>query len=123
MSLAQLDRRAFRYGGARCSFRAEQELADHPVETRLGLATSDDQYLKAYATFRYGLAEMNRERFEDAAANFQKVLNEWGRYVGCDIESAFYIAVCYGQMREKEKAIVSATRFLEDYPDAPERWS
>jgi len=86
------------------------------------LATSDDQYLKAYATFRYGLAAMNRERFEDAAANFQKVLNEWGRYVGCDIESAFYIAVCYGQMREKEKAIVSATRFLEDYPDAPERY-
>jgi tetratricopeptide (TPR) repeat protein len=86
------------------------------------LATSDDQYLKAYATFRYGLAEMNRERFEDAAATFQKVLNDWGRYVGCDIESAFYIAVCYGQMREKDKAIVSATRFLEDYPDAPERY-
>ncbi|MHC4938250.1 MAG: tetratricopeptide repeat protein [Planctomycetota bacterium] len=86
------------------------------------IATTDEQYLKAYATFRHGLAEMNRERYEDAAATFQKVLNEWGRYVGCDIESAFYIAVCYGQMRDKENAIVAATRFLEDYPDAPERY-
>jgi len=86
------------------------------------VATSDDEYLKAYATFRYGLSEMNRERFEDAAAAFQTVLKEWGRYVGCDVECAFYIAVCYGQMREKEKAIVAATRFLEDYPDAPERF-
>ena len=86
------------------------------------LATTDETYLKAYATFRYGLAEMNRERYEQAAVAFQAVLNEWGRYVGCDIESAFYIAVCYGQMREKEKAIVAATRFMEDYPDAPERY-
>lgn len=86
------------------------------------VAASDDQYLKAYATYRYGLAEMNRERFEEAAAAYQKVLNEWGRYVGCDIDCAFYIAVCYGQMREKEKAIVAATRFAEDYPDAPERY-
>ena len=86
------------------------------------IATTDEAYLKAYATFRLGLAEMNRERYEQASAAFQKVLNDWGRYVGCDIESAFYIAVCYGQMREKEKAIVSATRFLEDYPDAPERY-
>ena len=86
------------------------------------VATSDDEYLKAYATFRYGLAEMNRERFEEAADAYQTVLNSWGRYVGCDVESAFYIAVCHGQMREKDKAIVAATRFLEDYPDAPERY-
>ena len=86
------------------------------------LATSDDEYLKAYATFRFGLAEMSREQFEGAADAFQTVLNEWGRYVGCQTECAFYIAVCYGQMREKEKAIVAATRFLEDYPDAPERY-
>ncbi len=86
------------------------------------IATTDETYLKAYATFRLGLAEMNRERYEQASDAFQQVLNEWGRYVGCDIESAFYIAVCYGQMREKEKAIVAATRFMEDYPDAPERY-
>ena len=86
------------------------------------VATADDTYLKAYATFRHGLAEMNRERYEEAAAAFHSVLNEWGRYVGCDIESAFYIAVCYAQLREKEKAIVAAKRFMDDYPDAPERY-
>lgn len=86
------------------------------------IATTDDTYLKAYATFRYGLSEMNREQYENASDAFQTVLNEWGRYVGCDIESAFYIAVCYGQLRDKDKAIVAATRFLEDYPDAPERY-
>jgi len=85
-------------------------------------AGTEDQYLKAFATYRYGLAEMNREHFEEAADAFQTVLNEWGRYVGCQVECAYYIAVCYGQMREKEKAIVAATRFLEDYPDAPERY-
>jgi len=86
------------------------------------VAASDDQYLKAYATYRYGLAEMNRERYEESADAFQTVLNQWGRYVGCDIDCAFYITVCFGQMREKEKAIVAATRFEEDYPDAPERY-
>ncbi|MEM8885298.1 MAG: tetratricopeptide repeat protein [Planctomycetota bacterium] len=86
------------------------------------VATSDDQYVKAYATFRAGLADMNRERFEEASTAFNKALNEWGRYMGFDIECAFYIAVCHGQMREKEKAIVAATKFLEDYPDAPERY-
>ena len=86
------------------------------------IATTDDTYLRAYSVFRHGLAEMNRERYEEAADAFQSVLNNWGRYVGCDIESAFYIAVCHAQLRDKEKAIVSATRFLEDYPDAPQRY-
>ena len=86
------------------------------------IAASDEYYLRAYATYRYGLAEMNRERFEEAAGAFQKVLNEWGRRVGCDIDCAFYLAVCYGQMREKEKAIVAANTFMKDYVDAPERY-
>ena len=45
-----------------------------------------------------------------------------GRVVGCDVEAAFYRAVCLGQNREKEDAIVAAQRFLDDYPDAPERF-
>jgi len=85
------------------------------------LAKRDEEYVKAYATFRYGLSEMNREHFENAAEAFTAVLNEY-RYAGCDIESAFYLAVCHGQMRDKEKAIVAAQRFLDDYPDAPERY-
>ncbi|MHC4547995.1 MAG: tetratricopeptide repeat protein [Planctomycetota bacterium] len=86
------------------------------------LRQSEDAYLQAYATFRYGLAEMNRERYEAAAAAFAGVLNDHGRYVGCDVESAFYLVICLGQNREKEKAIVAASSFLEDYPDAPERY-
>jgi tetratricopeptide (TPR) repeat protein len=85
------------------------------------LRTAGDAYLAAYATFRYGLAEMNRERFEPAVEAFTAVLNQY-REAGCDIEAAFYRAVCLGQVREKEEAIVAATRFLEDYPDAPERF-
>ena len=86
------------------------------------LTKSEDKYLKAYATFRFGLTEMNRERYEEAATVFKGVLNEYGRYVGCDIESAFYLAVCLGQNRDKEKAIVAAQRFLDDYPDAAARY-
>ena len=86
------------------------------------LMKSKDEYVRAYSAFRFGLAEMNRERYEEAAIVFQGVLNDYGRYVGCDIEAAFYMAVCLGQNRDKEKAIVAAQRFLDDYPDAPARY-
>jgi TolA-binding protein len=86
------------------------------------LQDTDDEYLKAYAKFRYGLAQMNRDKFEESAQIFTEVLNDYGRYVGCDIEAAFYRVVCLGQEREKEQAITAATQFLRDYPDAPERY-
>jgi len=82
---------------------------------------STDEYLRAYATFRYGLAQMNRERYEEAGKAFMQVLNEF-RFAGCDIDAAFYVVVCLGQEREKEKAIAAANAFLKDYPDAPERY-
>jgi len=82
----------------------------------------EDTYLKAYATHRYAVAQMNRERYEAAAAAFTQVLNDHGRYVGCDVDAAFYLVICLGQSLEKEKAIVAANAFLEDYPDAPERY-
>ncbi len=86
------------------------------------LNAHDDEYVKAYALFRLGLCEMNRDNFEEAATVFQRVLNEYGRYVGCDVEAAFYRVVCLGQMREKEAAITAARAFIRDYPDAPERY-
>ncbi|MHC4493768.1 MAG: tetratricopeptide repeat protein, partial [Planctomycetota bacterium] len=86
------------------------------------LRGADDTYLKAYATYRYGVAQMNRERYEAAGAAFAEVLNDHGRYVGCDVDAAFYLVICHGQTLEKEKAIVAANAFLEDYPDAPERY-
>ena len=82
----------------------------------------DSTYLKAYATHRFAVAQMNRERYEVAAAAFAQVLNDHGRYVGCDVDAAFYLVICLGQSLEKEKAIVAANAFLEDYPDAPERY-
>jgi tetratricopeptide (TPR) repeat protein len=85
------------------------------------LRTSADEYVRAYATFRYGLSQMNRERYDDAAAAFTAVLNEF-RFAGCDIDAAFYLVVCLGQEREKEKAIAAANAFLKDYPEAPERY-
>ena len=93
-----------------------------PESLVVEIAKDEDEYLKAYALFRYGLAEMNREEFETAIDSFTRVLNDYGRYVGCDIEAAYWLAVSLGQAREKEKAIVAAQRFLEDYPDAPERF-
>ena len=85
------------------------------------LRKSEDEYVRGYATFRYALAQMNRERYEEAAAAFTSVLNEH-RYAGCDVDAAFYLVVCLGQEREKEKAIAAANAFLKDYPDAPERY-
>jgi tetratricopeptide (TPR) repeat protein len=86
------------------------------------LRGTDDTYLKAYATYRYGVAQMNRERYEAAAEALGEVLNDHGRYVGCDVDAAFYLVICLGQSLEKEKAIVAANAFLKDYPDAPERY-
>ncbi len=86
------------------------------------LAQRDDEYLKAYATFRLGLAEMNRERYEAATSAFQAVLDRHGRHVGCDIEAAFYHAYSLSRSRRKEEAMVAAKRFLEDYPDSPQRY-
>jgi len=92
------------------------------AELFLPLMNSKDPYLKAYATFRYGLAEMNREQFKQAVDAFTTVLNRHRKQAGCDAEAAFYLAVSLGQAREKEKAIVAAQRFLDDYPDAPQRY-
>ena len=86
------------------------------------LRSHENEYVKAYALFRFGLCEMNRDNFEEAAAIFQDVLNKYGRYVGCDIESAYYRVICLGQSREKEAAITAAKNFLRDYPDASERY-
>jgi tetratricopeptide (TPR) repeat protein len=106
--------------------RADALLLNERLEAAAGqfarLRGAEDLYLKAYATYRYGVAQMNRERYEEAAAAFSEVLNDHGRYVGCDIDSAFYLVICLGQSLEKEKAIVAANAFLEDYPDAPERY-
>ncbi|MHC4971043.1 MAG: tetratricopeptide repeat protein [Planctomycetota bacterium] len=106
--------------------RADALLLNERLEAAAGqfdkLRGATDTYLKAYATYRYGVAQMNRERYEEAAAAFSEVLNDHGRYVGCDIDSAFYLVICLGQALEKEKAIVAANAFLEDYPDAPERY-
>jgi len=92
------------------------------AEVFTALAQRDDEYLKAYATFRLGLAEMNRERYEPANAAFRKVLDEYGRHVGCDTEAAFYHAYSLSRSRRKEEAMVGAKRFLEDYPEAPQRY-
>ncbi len=106
--------------------RADALLLNERLEAAAGafdrLRGAKDTYLKAYATYRYGVAQMNRERYEGAAAAFSEVLNDHGRYVGCDVDAAFYLVICLGQSLEKEKAIVAANKFLEDYPDAPERY-
>lgn len=86
------------------------------------LKTSTDPYLAAYATYRFGLAELNRERYEEAGAAFTSVLNDHPREAGCDTEAAFYRAIALGQARQKEAALVAAKAFLADYPDAPERY-
>ncbi len=91
------------------------------VERFEALQRSEDEYVRGYATFRYGLAQMNRERYEEAGQAFTQVLNEF-RFTGCDTDAAFYLVVCLGQEREKEKAIAAANAFLKDYPDAPERY-
>jgi tetratricopeptide (TPR) repeat protein len=85
------------------------------------LRQSEDEYLRAYATFRYAVAQMNRERYDEAGEGFTAILNEY-RFTGCDVDAAFYNVVCLGQAREKEKAIAAANAFLKDYPDAPERY-
>jgi len=86
------------------------------------LRESTDEYVRAYATFRYGVAQMNRERYEEASEAFTAVLNDHRKLSGCDVDAAFYLVVCLGQEREKEKAIAAANAFLKDYPDAPERY-
>ncbi|MFQ5845040.1 MAG: tol-pal system YbgF family protein, partial [Planctomycetota bacterium] len=74
------------------------------------LRESKDPYLRAYASYRYGLAQLNRERFEEAARAFTEVLNERRWPVGCNVDAAFYLAIAHGQAREKEKALVAAER-------------
>jgi len=88
------------------------------------LAGSPDPYLAIYARYRLGLTQMHRELYEQAAETFRAVLNDPGarKVAGCDVDAAFYLAVALGQSREKERAVVAARRFLDDYPDAPERY-
>ncbi len=88
------------------------------------LRADPDPYLAAYASYRFGLCQMHRELYEAAAEALRGLLNDpqLRSKAGCDVDAAFYLAVALGQMREKEQALVAAKRFLEDYPDAPERY-
>jgi len=90
--------------------------------TKLGkLRDSKDPYLAADAAYFLARAFMLDERFEDALPLLEDATGKNADKTVRGGESLFLRGVAYGQLIQRKEAMDCLKKFLEQYPDAPER--
>ncbi|HUE74616.1 MAG TPA: hypothetical protein VMP01_27360 [Pirellulaceae bacterium] len=90
--------------------------------TALGkLRDAADPYLAAEASYYLARAYLLQERFEDALPILEDAGKKWAGKTTRDGEALFLRGVAYGQLLAHQEATECLTKFLSDYPDAPER--
>lgn len=90
--------------------------------TALGkLRDSTDPYLAAESAYYLARAYLLEERFEDALPILEDAAEKWAGKTTRDGEALFLRGVAYGQLLQHQQATECLTKFLSDYPDAPER--
>ncbi len=98
------------------------ESADDSDDTNgLGrIATSDDPFLAADASFYYARSLMNQERYEQALPLLEEVRRQSQFSVRAG-EAQYFIAVARAGMLQNAEAIESFLEFIQMNEDAPER--
>lgn len=90
--------------------------------TALGkLRDASDSYLAAEASYYLARAYLLEERFEDALPILEDAAGKWAGKTTRDGEALFLRGVAYGQLLQHKEATECLTKFLSDFPDAPER--
>ncbi|HZL89768.1 MAG TPA: hypothetical protein VFB96_15490 [Pirellulaceae bacterium] len=90
--------------------------------TALGkLRDASDPYLAAEASYYLARAYLLEERFEDALPLLEDAAGKWAGKTTRDGEAMFLRGVAYSQLLQQKEATECLTKFLSDFPDAPER--
>ncbi len=90
--------------------------------TALGkLRDAADPYLAAESSYYLARAYLLEERFEDALPILEDAGKKWAGKTTRDGEALFLRGVAYGQLLQHKEATECLTKFLNDYPEAPER--
>lgn len=98
----------------------EEKLND--AISQLGkLRDSKDPYLAADAAYFLARAYLLDERYEDALPLLEDASGKWAEKSVRGGESLFLRGVAYGQLIQRKEAMDCLKKFLELYPDAPER--
>jgi tetratricopeptide (TPR) repeat protein len=85
------------------------------------LADSEDSYLAAESTFYLARTAMFNQEFETAIPLLQRVLNDHADKTVQLGNALYFIGIAQANMLENQQAIESLTKFVDDYPSAPER--
>ena len=90
--------------------------------TALGkLRDASDPYLAAEASYYLARAYLLEERFEDALPLLEDAGGKWAGKTIRGGEAMFLRGVAYAQLLQHKQATECLTKFLSDFPDAPER--
>ncbi len=93
--------------------QAIQKLSEH--------VDASDAFLAADSSFYLARTLMNRERHEDALPILERLSNEMADYTLHAGPSMYFTGVAQANLLENQRAIKSLARFLEDFPESPER--
>lgn len=85
------------------------------------LAKSSDSYLAADSSFYLARMLMNDERFEQAIPHLTRLVGELEAHSIHVGESVYFLGVAQAGTLDRESAVATFTRFLEENPDAAER--
>jgi hypothetical protein len=85
------------------------------------LRSSADPYLAAAASFYLSRAYLLDERFEEALPLLSDLQGKWADKTANGGEVLFLRGVAEAALLRQEEATNTLTRFLTEYPDAPER--
>ena len=90
--------------------------------TKLGkLRDAKDPYLAADAAYFLARALLLDERFEDALPLLEDATGKYADKTARGGESLFLRGVAFGQLIQRKEAMECLKKFLDQYPDAPER--
>jgi tetratricopeptide (TPR) repeat protein len=90
--------------------------------TKLGkLRDAKDPFLAADAAYFLARALLLDERFEDALPLLEDATGKYADKTARGGESLFLRGVAFGQLIQRKEAMDCLKKFLDQYPDAPER--
>lgn len=100
---------------------ADSDNVADAIELLSPLASSDDKFLAADASFYLARALMNAERFEEALPYLANLTGALGEYSVHQGNAQYFMAVAQAGLLQNQEAIESFMEFLQFNPTAPER--
>ena len=94
---------------------------DQARELLQKLSGSEDQYLAADATFYLARSNVFEEDYEEALPLFDRVLTDLSDYSVQNGNALYFKGMAQGALLHRADAKATLEKFVNDYPNAPER--